>query len=184
VLAWHVDYWDSLGWKDTFGRESATERQKRYVKARGLGGLQTPHLFAANRPVRDVRAAIREEAQKKARFAIEGSAKLEKGNVLFEGKVRAVEGEGPGQGVTVQAVLFVRKSETKCTAGENRGKTLVEYDAVAAEGKPVLLADAIRDGVRAKLGTKEKDAKNLGVAVLVEDPAKMETLECAAFPLR
>jgi hypothetical protein len=178
-----VDYWDYLGWRDTFGSASATERQKRYVKACGLGGLQTPHLFAANRPVRELAEAVRKETAKKTRFAIEGRAQLEKGKVLFEGKVRAVEGEGRGEGVTVQAVLFAKKSETKCTAGENKGKTLVEYCAVVAESKPVRLADALKNGIKAAFPSREFGEANLGVAILVEDPSKMETLECAAFPV-
>jgi len=184
VLGWHVDYWDYLGWKDTFGSAASTARQKRYVAARGLRGLQTPHLFAVNRPVSgsELASAVREEAKKKARFAIEGSAKLEKGKVVFEGKVRDVEGKGPGEGVTVQAVLFAKKSETKCTAGENKGRTLAEYYAVVAEGKPVPLTDALKNGIKAALATKESEA-NLGIAVLVEDSSKMETLECAAFPV-
>lgn len=180
-----MDYWDSLGWKDTFGTEAAVARQKRYAAARGLKGLQTPHLYAANRPVRgdEFAEVVRKEAAKKAPFAIEGSAQLEKGKVVFEGKIQKLEGEGHGEGVTVQAVLFARKTETKCTAGENKGKTLVEYFAVVAESKPVPLADALKNGIKAALGSKETNEANLGVAILVEDPKKMETLECAAFPV-
>ncbi len=180
-----MDYWDYLGWKDTFGSKEATARQKRYAAARGLKGLQTPHLFAVNRPVTgaELADAVRKETAKKAPFAIEGSASLEKGKVVFAGKVRGLEGEGHGEGLTVMAVLFARKTETKCTAGENKGKTLVEYYAVVAEGKPVPLADALKNGIKLALPAKELDEANLGVAILVEDPKKMETLECAVFPV-
>ena len=30
ALGWHVDYWDYLGWKDSFADPSHTERQRRY----------------------------------------------------------------------------------------------------------------------------------------------------------
>jgi hypothetical protein len=149
--------------------------------ARGLKGLQTPHFFVANRPVRDVLPAIREEAGRKAPFAIGGSAVLGKGSVVFTGTVKAV-GEGRGEGATVAAVLFARKSETKCDAGENKGKTLVEYYAVVGVGKPVTLASVLKEGIKAEFPTKEAGG-NLGVAILVEDPGRMETLECAAFPV-
>jgi hypothetical protein len=36
MLAWHVDYWDRLGWKDRFSSASWTERQTRYSVDRGL----------------------------------------------------------------------------------------------------------------------------------------------------
>ena len=135
-----------------------------------------------NRPVTgaELAEAVRKEAEKKAPFAIEGRAALKKGKVAFEGTLRALEGVGRGEGVTVQAVLFAKKAETKCTAGENKGKTLIEYYAVVAEGKPVPLADALKKGVKAEFKTPD-GIKELGVAILVENAAKMDTLECAAF---
>jgi len=35
ALAYHVDYWDYLGWRDTFGSAEVTRRQKAYAEARG-----------------------------------------------------------------------------------------------------------------------------------------------------
>ena len=40
-LALHVDYWDRLGWKDTFGSPENTERQWRYARALGERHLST-----------------------------------------------------------------------------------------------------------------------------------------------
>ena len=37
ALAWHVDYWDYLGWKDTFSSKSATNRQQAYNSKIGAG---------------------------------------------------------------------------------------------------------------------------------------------------
>ena len=44
ALAWHVDYWDYLGWRDTFGDPRHSLRQRRYAKALGEG-VYTPQLI-------------------------------------------------------------------------------------------------------------------------------------------
>jgi hypothetical protein len=43
ALSWHVDYWDYLGWRDTFSSAAATARQARYA-ARIGGGSYTPEF--------------------------------------------------------------------------------------------------------------------------------------------
>src|SRR5271169_5117008 len=42
-LAFHVTYWDRLGWKDPFSLEAATERQYRYGHRFGDGSY-TPEI--------------------------------------------------------------------------------------------------------------------------------------------
>lgn len=43
-LAFHVDYWDYVGWKDPFGSSQWTVRQKNYVEVLGLDTLFTPQV--------------------------------------------------------------------------------------------------------------------------------------------
>ncbi len=57
ALAYHVDYWDYLGWQDTLGRRENTERQYDYMRAFGGRSVYTPqavingrtHVNGANR---------------------------------------------------------------------------------------------------------------------------------------
>jgi hypothetical protein len=44
VLAFHVDYWDYMGWKDPYGSSQWTVRQKSYVESLGLDTLLTPQV--------------------------------------------------------------------------------------------------------------------------------------------
>ena len=46
-LAYHVDYWNDLGWADPFSRAAWSERQQRYAAARGDGEIYTPQLIVA-----------------------------------------------------------------------------------------------------------------------------------------
>jgi hypothetical protein len=44
ALAYHVDYWDYIGWPDTFGQEANSVRQRDYAERWGSGRLYTPQL--------------------------------------------------------------------------------------------------------------------------------------------
>jgi hypothetical protein len=47
ALAFHVDYWDDLGWKDPFALPAWTERQQTYARALGDSSVYTPELVVA-----------------------------------------------------------------------------------------------------------------------------------------
>ncbi|MBU1176089.1 MAG: DUF1223 domain-containing protein [Alphaproteobacteria bacterium] len=44
ALAYHVDYWDYIGWRDTFGSPAYSEYQRAYAAARGEARIYTPQL--------------------------------------------------------------------------------------------------------------------------------------------
>ncbi len=45
ALSWHIDYWDYLGWKDTFAKPAFTARQKAYSAVRGDRNIYTPQVI-------------------------------------------------------------------------------------------------------------------------------------------
>jgi hypothetical protein len=45
ALAFHINYWDSLGWTDPFASEAFTDRQRQYVKLLKLDGPYTPQMI-------------------------------------------------------------------------------------------------------------------------------------------
>jgi hypothetical protein len=45
ALALHVDYWDYIGWADTFALPEHTERQKHYARRNGHSTIYTPQVI-------------------------------------------------------------------------------------------------------------------------------------------
>jgi hypothetical protein len=60
ALSLPVDYWDRLGWKDTFAKHAFTERQAAYANVRGDGEVYTPQAVVNGKEhaVGSQRAAI------------------------------------------------------------------------------------------------------------------------------
>jgi hypothetical protein len=49
ALAFHVDYWDDLGWRDRFALPQAAERQNVYARNLHRSSLYTPQLVVDGR---------------------------------------------------------------------------------------------------------------------------------------
>jgi hypothetical protein len=52
-VAFHVDYWDHLGWRDRFAKPEFTARQQRYAAAWGGDSVYTPGFVVNGREWRD-----------------------------------------------------------------------------------------------------------------------------------
>jgi hypothetical protein len=71
-LAFHVDYWDQLGWKDPFGSAAYSRRQDDYVAAFGGEGPYTPQMVVNGRV--GFVGSRREQAQREIARALEQPA--------------------------------------------------------------------------------------------------------------
>lgn len=72
ALAYHVDYWDELGWRDRFALRESAVRQRMYAQALGRPSLYTPQVIVDGRQdyVGSDRARI-ERALNETRTALE-----------------------------------------------------------------------------------------------------------------
>jgi hypothetical protein len=120
ALEFHVDYWDDLGWKDPFSRETWSDRQREYAGA-GVGGMYTPGMIVDGREgfVGSDAGRARSALARAARRAHVDVQLTRTGSSL---KVTIPKISGP----TASAWLAVseRGLETKALRGENEGKNL------------------------------------------------------------
>lgn len=184
VLAWHVDYWDRLGWKDPFADEVYTARQRAYIKRLETRSLLTPQILVGNaRVTKEWAKKITEGAEKPARLTITAKLKVVEGELTAQIRLTEPPEDLPPT-VDVRAVLFQKKAVTKVTSGENEGKTLTEYFVVRKLCDPIAAIKALEGPQQVTLKLPEGVEKdNLGLAVLVEDSKTMETIEAAIFDL-
>ncbi len=127
-LAFHVDYWDRLGWKDPYSSPEATERQRAYTM-RGTD----PTLFTPEMIIDGAQAVVGSDPDA-IQTAVDTA--LDEAVTLAAVSVKAAAGEvviavGPGTGrADVVLVGYDRSHVTPVGRGENTGRTLTESNVV------------------------------------------------------
>jgi hypothetical protein len=115
TLAWHVDYWDYLGWKDTFSNKSATNRQESYNSKIGAG-VFTPQ-FVVN--------------GQRSGLGGEGGGLPVAVNVRKNGKTLSVSAGSGNGSATFYLVTYTNSSTVQIQRGENSGKNITYRHTVS-----------------------------------------------------
>lgn len=130
ALALHVDYWDYLGWSDSFAAPRYTERQRAYAKAAKSRTIFTPQMVVQGLDRlkgHDV-ARIRDRiAAYRMRDAPVGLSLAADGNGLTVRIESRGEAVGPAD---VHLVRFLPEQQVAIEAGENAGQTLTYSNIV------------------------------------------------------
>jgi hypothetical protein len=128
ALAFHVTYWDKLGWPDPFALPDATERQRAYRHSLGLDALYTPQLVVDG--TRDVLGSDH-DAVRAALAAAAGEAGAAVAIQLsrFGGTVRVAVGAGQGRAMLL-LLGYDAAHRTPVARGENAGQVLTESNVV------------------------------------------------------
>lgn len=163
ALSYSVDYWDYLGWKDTFGNAEFSIRQREYAQAM-QGGVYTPQIIINGdvHSSRFGRSQVTARTLKPAR-----KIQLEKTESNWTATIPQIES---GQ-VTVIVRYQLGISAVGVKAGENKGRTLKLANVVKAcekqTGGRVMFAppnsgEAVAILVQSAGGGKILTAANIG----------------------
>ena len=188
-LAFHVDYWDRLGWRDPWSDAAWSARQAAYCRALGVAdGPYTPQLVVHGRlqlngsdapRLRRVLAAATESAPRAsvtlaAREAAGGSLAVSVGaEVLSPIDARRLE---------LLVALYESGLVTSVARGENHGRTLRDDFVVRRLERAFALRPEA--GARGERELQLKPARgsvraNLGVAAFLQDPDTMRIYAAA-----
>jgi len=129
ALTFSVDYWDYLGWTDTFAKPEYSERQKAYVARLKLREPYTPQVVIDGRE--EAQGLKTGEVDRLVRLA--ASASRDPPDIRFIGPRRVDVGSGPAPrgGGEVWLIRYdPRAVEVAVKAGDNRGETVVQKNVV------------------------------------------------------
>ena len=156
-VAFHVDYWDYLGWPDVLASHEYSDRQQSY------GRLVTPELLLNGRPLR----VLRKPASDTGTLTLRSQGPL-RHSVAF-----SPTGKG-GDGLIAHVALLGFGVSSEVKRGENRGATLHHEFVVLGHA-----AAPLSSGL-AELTLKQNPAvavKSLGVAAWISrgnDPTPIQ----------
>ena len=134
ALAFHVDYWDRLGWVDRFANASYTERQYQAMRANGASFVYTPQVLVQGHTLPDLgsaAAAIDAASRDPARATITLDATPGAHDIAVHADARVHDASR-----VRDAQLFVAYTDSglvsEVKGGENRGVRLTHDRVVRA----------------------------------------------------
>jgi hypothetical protein len=125
ALAWHVDYWNSLDWRDPFAHREWTDRQRTYAQTL-REEVYTPALVinGASMVVGSDRSAVG-RAMRRAE-PLQVAVALRQGDGGLEADIGAMP-----ERMTLLLAAYDPEQATDVSADENSGRKLREYHVVA-----------------------------------------------------
>jgi hypothetical protein len=173
ALAFHVDYWDQLGWKDAFSTRQYSERQRWYAERTAASGVYTPELVIGGSEF------FVGSDRKQARSAIERALAVPWDAAVTlssdaQGRV-AYQVRGGPRPAHLNLALVQRHAVSDVASGENRGTTLNHANVVREFQRMDLGRDTTGNWLP-RLPT----AQPLQVIAYLQDDRSLEIVSAAA----
>lgn len=130
ALSFHVDYWDYIGWKDPYARETFTQRQRTYARKFYANQVYTPQMVVNGKYefVGSDRSKWESHLDKLRTNKMDYNITLES-SVISKGTLSVWVSSTTSEKVILNVAIVERSLSQEVTRGENRGKKL-EHDNV------------------------------------------------------
>ncbi len=163
ALAYHVDYWDYVGWKDTFGAEDYSDRQRAYAQSWGSSRIFTPQMVVNG--TKGVVGSRRGEVH----GAIERASLPLMIDVTHDDDMLkiSIPADQALQDAVIWLVTYIDRADVAIGHGNNAGKTMAYTQIVT--GRQVAGVWEHASGASIKLPIPEVLADDsTGLAVIVQ----------------
>lgn len=176
ALAWHVDYWDDLGWKDRFAIPESVQRQLGYVRKMSREGAFTPQAVVSGDTSvlgSDRGAMSRAVAERRDALAVVLSREGANLQIALPERWR--------EPMDVCVISYLDEATTHVGRGENASRSLKEFHIVRSF-KRLGTWDGTPQQMTLPLASLPKDAT--AVAVLLQRPKQGAIAGAGTLALR
>lgn len=177
-LAWHVDYWDYIGWKDRFAQAKFSARQREMARLNHSALIYTPQIMLNGKDFRSwdstsfSRAVSEINLQPALAWITMTLMPSGSNNLLVTAQARAPSG------AALYVAVYENGLQSEIRAGENQGRRL-HHDGVVREWYgPLPVARDGRVSLQQIIHRKPEWMKQkMGVAAFVQDQTSGEILQ-------
>ncbi len=185
-LAFHVDYWDYIGWTDRFAQPAYSKRQQAVADRNNAPFIYTPQFvfngsdlrrpWVAGRLAETLQPVNRQPAPVKMSLEQSTSAKSVRASLKISNRA--------AQSARVYVVLFENGLHSEIKAGENAGKKLYHEHVVRTLSDAVTIAPG-EQVVREFVIDYPPNSKpqQLGLAAFAENVLSGATMHAMAVPV-
>ncbi|MCK4710398.1 MAG: DUF1223 domain-containing protein, partial [Gammaproteobacteria bacterium] len=164
VLAFHVDYWDYIGWTDRFANPAYTNRQRHLARVNQQSTVYTPEFFVNGVEARGTRSVVDKiQATNRIISTVDLALTLQpKENDI---QISLSSQFDPKLKQLVRFVVFENNLSSDVKAGENSGLKLHHQQVVRFLSPKKVLQAEITYSITVK---SQWNKNNLGVGALVQ----------------
>ncbi|MDH5394258.1 MAG: DUF1223 domain-containing protein [Gammaproteobacteria bacterium] len=170
-LAFHVTYWDYLGWKDRFSKALFDKRQRHLVSSQGSRSIYTPQFFINAKSLRNVSAISSKLKQKQAaRLSINATLIETDKELLLTVELKKL-GLNVSDEVTVNIAAYENNIESSIKAGENKGR-VARHQFVVREFQTATIS--LDREKQSRFAFKSRKQNWAGLVVFIESGGEVE----------
>ena len=189
-IAWHVDYWDYIGWKDRFAQAAFSARQRALAQIRREPVVYTPQVLVQGRDFRRWSRGVLKDAvaqinarPARARIALSIIGRSATG---IEVEVQAGLLGGSPQSdpapYTLHLAAYASRLTTRVGAGENEGRALNHDHVAFGSAGPIPLGPEGAVLQRHWLALPPAAPGASGVVAFVQSTRTAEVLQALMLP--
>lgn len=181
-LAFHVDYWNRLGWPDPYSDSEFTKRQQQHAVNNRQRSIYTPEFLVSGKETRGTSAVVEHIKSANTELAevliTFGVMPLDSGDLVAELLV-----ENSVSGAELYLAIFENNIVRQIEGGENKGRTLHHDFVVRHWVKVATLQSGAYEGAHEITMDDKWNTEEIGFAAVVIDPATGDTLQALSSDL-
>ena len=185
-LAFHVDYWDYIGWKDRFSKAEYSDRQRKTAAFGGAGFVYTPQFVMNGRDFKGWdNSRLSQSVEASQKLASRANLSLNvvteaNGDITLKSTAQTVK-PGDAKNSDIFVAIYENKLVSQVKAGENSGSTL-KHDYVVREFFGAYQLSNQNEFSKNFVLKPEWKGRDGGAVIFVQNSQTGEILQSLALP--